>query len=154
MFHCSQESFPAERICPVFTKFGSPGINGWGTRLSASQTHNVEWLPEVCLLLWLALCKVQVLGRKLWLLKLFIFLLSFLCSWACSGFQKNRTKKTERFLPSSVPTLFFFLAVLVSNRAGAPLLSRGRCWWWGGQLAWRRWPWHEFCELSRELTSK
>lgn len=47
-FHCSAESFPAERICPVFSKFDSPGINGWGTTLGASQAHSVEWLPEVC----------------------------------------------------------------------------------------------------------
>lgn len=32
----------------MFSKFDSPGINGRGTMLSASQTHSVEWLPEVC----------------------------------------------------------------------------------------------------------
>lgn len=74
MIHCSQDSFPAGRIYPVFSKFDSPGINGWGTMLSASQTHSVEWLPRSALPPWLALYRARVLGRRPGLLQLLIFL--------------------------------------------------------------------------------
>lgn len=45
LFHCSKDSLSWE-IFPVFSKFDSPGINEQGTVLGASQTPNVEWLPE------------------------------------------------------------------------------------------------------------
>ena len=144
MFHCSEESFPAEGICPVLSKFDSPGINGWGTTLSASQTHNVEWLPEVYFATMASCVQNTGAGRKTLTAEAADFPALIVSAPGLVLVQKA-------FCPP-LPPCFSFLAVLISNRAGAPLLSHGRCWWWGGQLAQRRWPWHGLCEPSYELT--
>lgn len=65
-FCCSEESYPAERIYPAFSKFDSPGINGWGQCSVPLGPMMLSGFLRSALLLWPALYRARVLGRKLW----------------------------------------------------------------------------------------